>query len=233
MGYALAMMIWSIASGEQQPVEQVKGQPERRAAVHTLPWRGSDQELLERLARGDEGAATLIFSCFGPHVNRMVWHILGDDPDHDDLIQEVFLKVLKKVHSVREAAKLRQWVLTVTVNTVRSELRRRGVRRRLFRAEALTHDVDAVGEVPDEENRSQLRSAFAVLEQLGASERLAFTLRHVDGQPLQEVAQLCGCSLATIKRRLTRAERRFVALARRDPALRERLERGDRWEVAP
>ncbi len=219
-----------MASGEQRPVEREEVQPTGRAAVHALPWRGCDLELLDRLSRGNEGAAALLFSCFGPHVNRMVWHILGDDPDHDDLIQEIFLKVLRKVHGVREPGKLRQWVLTITVNTVRSELRRRGVRRRLFRAELPTGEFELVGEVPDEENRAQLRSAFKALGQLGASERLAFTLRHVDDRPLQEVAQLCGCSLATIKRRLARAERRFAALARRDPGLRERLERGERWE---
>ena len=69
-----------------------------------------------------------------------------------------------------------------------------------------------------------LARACTVLDRLGADQRLAFTLRFVEGYRLQEVAELCGCSLATTKRRLARASERFVELARRDPLLRERLE---------
>jgi len=67
---------------------------------------------------------------------------------------------------------------------------------------------------------------------LPPDERLAFILRFVDGMKLREVAKICGVSLSTIKRTLSRAERRFLAVTRRDPLLHERLRASSRWRAA-
>ena len=64
---------------------------------------------------------------------------------------------------------------------------------------------------------------FRALDQLDSLSRAAFVLRHVEGYELEETARLCGCSLATIKRRLARAEKRFQALSRGDAVLRDLL----------
>ena len=63
------------------------------------------------------------------------------------------------------------------------------------------------------------RRFYAALERLGANERIAFTLRVVDGCPLQEVAAMCGCSLAAAKRRIASATARLQATAAGDPVL--------------
>ena len=65
-----------------------------------------------------------------------------------------------------------------------------------------------------------------MLDTLPADERIAFALRYIDERPLLEVAEACDCSLATIKRRLSKAEQRFTRLAQRDTVLAERLARG-------
>ena len=51
--------------------------------------------------------------------------------------------------------------------------------------------------------------------------RLLFVLRHVEGLELTELAEVVGCSLATVKRRLSRADQRFRAITRNDPVLRQ------------
>jgi RNA polymerase sigma-70 factor (ECF subfamily) len=60
-------------------------------------------------------------------------------------------------------------------------------------------------------------------------ERLAFAMRYIEGMDLQSAAEGCGVSLATLKRRLLRAEQRFVAAAGRAPGLRPWLEGGTTW----
>ena len=60
-------------------------------------------------------------------------------------------------------------------------------------------------------------------------QRIPFALRYVQGLELTAVADACGVSLATVKRRLARAEGRFVIMARRHPALKEWVEEGGRW----
>ncbi len=185
-------------------------------SVRVLGWRGSDEELLERLRSGHPGAAAMLHDRFAPEVNRMVWRVLGADQDHDDIVQQVFCKLLVNAPKVREAEKLRGWVQSVTVNTVYSELRKRGVRRLFRRTESLAPEP-ATETVQDAESRDLLTRIHAELNRMPAGERLAFTLRFVEEKPLAEVAELCNCSLATIKRRLQKANKRFQAFAERYP----------------
>lgn len=178
--------------------------------------------LLACVRRGDEAGLALFFKRFADPVNGMVWRLLGDDQDHDDVVADVFVRLLRGVSKVRDAERLDGWVMKVTINTVRNELRRRSLLRR-FRA--VDYDPDHLsGRVADPEKRCALARALTVLQQLGADGRVVFTLRHLDGRQLPEIAGLCGCSLATVKRRLNRAEKRFTMLARREPELRELLE---------
>ena len=81
------------------------------------------------------------------------------------------------------------------------------------------------------EAREALRQTYAVLERMPADERIAFCLRFMEGMELTETAEACGVSLATIKRRLVKAQQKFVAAAGADPLLREWIRRGERWEV--
>jgi RNA polymerase sigma-70 factor, ECF subfamily len=191
-------------------------------AISVLAWRGSDEELYERIQAGDEAAAALLYDRFARDVNRLIWRMLGADPDLDDLVSDTFLKVLESVHTVRSPDRLRSWVLSVAVNTVRSEFRKRAFRRRVLFRPVDPEAVAAAAEDP--EARELLRQVFTLLEQLSADHRLAFSLRHIDGRTLPEVAELCGCSLATIKRRLARAEKRFSRLAQRYPQIQVRME---------
>ncbi len=78
--------------------------------------------------------------------------------------------------------------------------------------------------------RESLRVTYAVLDRLGVDERIAFALRFIEGLELAEIAAACGVSFNTVRRRLARAEKRFLALAQREPALHEWLEGGTRCE---
>ena len=60
-----------------------------------------------------------------------------------------------------------------------------------------------------------------------ADQRIAFSLRYIEGMSLHEVAEAAGCSLATIKRRLTRAQAAFLEASRKDPLLASWAERCD------
>jgi RNA polymerase sigma-70 factor (ECF subfamily) len=127
---------------------------------------------------------------------------------------------------VRDAEALSVWMASVCVKTVRTEIRRRR-RRRFFVGSAPVGHVAAP--VEDHDGRDLLEKTYSLLETLPADERIVFALRYIDERPLREVAEACGCSLATVKRRLGKAEQRFTRLAERDPAMAERLRRSERW----
>ncbi|MDC0670128.1 RNA polymerase sigma factor [Nannocystis radixulma] len=177
--------------------------------------------LLELAQAGDPRTGEALFDLVGAQVNRLVWRVLGADEDHDDLVQQVFVALLAGLTRVREADALRGWVAAVTVNTVRSEIRRRRVRR-WFGMQA---PADEAVHTPtaSHEARELLERTYAVLARLPADERIAFALRFIDEQPLGDVAAACNCSLATVKRRISAAQARFRRLAERDPMLAEHL----------
>lgn len=111
--------------------------------------------------------------------------------------------------------------MSVAVRTARAELRK----RRLWRWVGLSHASDPPVTLPHDAVMMQgLRRVYEILDTLDVDTRLAFVLRRVEGCELTETALACGCSLATIKRKLARAESLFDTIAGRDPLLRSFLE---------
>jgi RNA polymerase sigma-70 factor (ECF subfamily) len=183
----------------------------------------SDASIAEILRSGSREAATAVYDRFSGVVNRWVWRLLGADPEHDDIVQQVFIRILRSGPNLRESDKLVAWVHSITINTVHSELRRRQVRRFFGREipPAVLHG-DFVREV---EVRDLLVRAKSVIDKLPPAERIAFMLHYVDRHSAAEVAELCGYSLSTAKRRLASATRRFEAIVAASPDLSRVLPR--------
>ena len=176
-----------------------------------------DSELLDGLKRRDRRSAALFYDRFGPLIDRLVWVLLGADKEHEDIVQEVSSQLLAGVSRVRDPSTLEGWVRTVTVNTVRTQLRRRTVRRK-YHGE--TTDVDDhAARLPDPSARSLVREVYGVLDHLSPDLRLVFSLRYVEGYELTEIAAACAWSLSTAKRRLKKARARFFTLAQLHPEL--------------
>ncbi len=194
-----------------EPPSELASAPRVSSSVKLIGFRGTDAELLERLHRDGDGAAGLLHDRFASEVNGLVWRLLGPDQDHDDIVQVVFCRLLQHVGKVREAERLGSWVRSVTVNAVYSELRKRGVRR-LFFAREIRKPEQFVDAPATMESRDLLARVYTELDRMPANERMAFSLRYIEGKQLADVAELCGCSLATVKRRVARAESRVEHL---------------------
>ena len=203
----------------------------RLAAVRLLPRPSEDDgALLAALRAGNRGAVLRFFDRYGPAAERTLVRILGRDSDVAALLNDVFLRALRRIDRVDDASALGMWLTRIAVFTAKEHLRARRRRRWLI--------LFAPSEVPDAESveaPSEIREAVArlyrALDALPVDERLAFSLRHIEQMELMEVAEACDVSLATAKRRLARAEMRFGAIARRDPLLSEWIEGGVRWKL--
>lgn len=186
----------------------------------------SDAALLELLKQGGPGAAAELVRAHGARVHRAIWSIMGADDEHDDVVHTALIRVMRGAHRVRDPSTLESWVVSVAVNTARNELRRRKIRRIV---RTTNRPPEMVHPPVDHEGRSLLRRVYAILDRLPVEDRTVFTLRYVEGLPLAEIGPLVGRSLATIKRRLQAAQRRFAELAADDPDLVERFQRGGRF----
>jgi RNA polymerase sigma-70 factor, ECF subfamily len=192
-------------------------QRERSISLVALPRHTMDDAaLVEGLLDRRPAAAAELFDRFDPVVRRMLIRMLGGSRDLDDLVQDTFLTVIRQCPTLRDPTALRSFVVSIAIRTARAELRKRKVWRWV--------GLDAELEPPttpahDTVVAEGIRRVYEVLEQLDVTSRLAFLLRRVEGYELTEAAEACGCSLATIKRKLARAEERFEKLAKCDPVL--------------
>jgi len=196
------------------------------ARVQVLPWAGDDDELLAIVRRGGATAAALVYDRFGDDVNRVVGRLLGPDADHDDIVHDAFVQILRGLPRLREVGALRGFVRAVAINTVRSELRKRRFRRAFWSSdEAPEPSIEGL----EPEGAETVRRVYGILDRLAADLRIAFTLRFVERHSLAEVAAMTQCSLATVKRRLARATQRFAELAEGDDELARYLNGGGSW----
>ncbi|WP_437767598.1 sigma-70 family RNA polymerase sigma factor [Sorangium sp. So ce281] len=196
--------------------------PPRRLGVVAY---ASDEALVEGLRARHPAALSAFHERFSGHVLRVLGRLLGGSRDLSDAHHDAFVRALSSLDTLRDPAALKAWITSVAVFTARTCIQRRARRRwLLFFA---PDELPPLVEPPyGGEAREALRATYRALERLPADERIAFALRRIEGMDLQEVAGACGVSLATIKRRLARAEVHFLEAARDQPALEEWLKGG-------
>lgn len=146
-----------------------------------------------------------LFARYARYVARLATRLMGHgDADVDDVVQEVFWTALRRLPHIADMIQARGWLATVTTRVVGRRLRRRRFRR-LFHGNSPGHNVPAPGATA--EQRAMLGRLYEVLETLPTDHRLAWSLRYLEGEPLDIVAAACGCSLATAKRRVSAAKK--------------------------
>jgi RNA polymerase sigma-70 factor (ECF subfamily) len=172
------------------------------------------------LERRPEAIADL-FDRFGQLVRRVLIHTVGNIADIDDLAQETFLRIIARCSTLRDPSAFRSFVVSIAVRTAKNELRKRNLRSWIGLG---TREILPCSPPPDEVTAEAASRVLEILDTFDADARIAFILRHVEGYDLLELTKAYGCSMATIKRRLARIEKRFEVIARSDPSLRPFLD---------
>ncbi len=181
---------------------------------------GSDAALVSALLQGSAEAPAALYDRYSGFVDRVLIRVLGSDPELRDLLHEVFAEALSCIHKLNDPTRLKSWIAQIAVYTARGAIRRRRRGRWLkFRP------PEAVPEQATEGTATEtlmLNRVYALLEKLPTEERIAFSLRRLEDMELRDAASAMNVSLATFKRRLSKAEARFLKLAMRDPFLADR-----------
>ncbi len=179
---------------------------------------GDDAALTAALVAKEPAAAGAAWDHFAPLVRSLLWQSLAVGADVDDLTQDVFLHLFRRIGGLRDPNALRSFVVGIAIRVARSELRRRRVRRWL-RLTDTGELPDAASAGADHGAREALQRLYAILDKMDDEARLAFVLRYVQGLELTEVAAALGTSLATVKRRIAHVHERIAIHARGDACL--------------
>lgn len=135
--------------------------------------------------------------------------MLQSGEEADDLVQDVFLRAWRALDRLENREEARPWLMTIAIRVARTRLRRRKLTRLLFRVDEPDFEqVAAPGALP--EHRDLVRRLYAILDQLPVELRIAWVLRYVQAETVESVAELCGWSLSTAKRRIHAAHARVT-----------------------
>lgn len=200
--------------------------PVTAGRVLKLPIHKSDTELVSELLAGCDEARAALFDRYGDEIERLLYRTLGPDQEIEDLLQDVFVAALGSIKSLKNPDALRVWLRGIAVRKARKcILKRRRWRFIRFLPGSDLPEREAI--VLPIEVSEALKATYTVLNEMQTDERVVFALRYIDGMELTAVAQACGVSLATIKRRLFRAQQTFKQLAFKHDALAEWLDLGE------
>ena len=190
----------------------------RRSTVVHLPFLDSDAAVVAALRAGEQAGGAALYDRHHAYVRRVLTRVLGPDADLHDLIQDVFVAAIDSIDRLLEPSALRGWLAAISVNIVRVELRRR-TKGRVVSLVPHGELPELPAPVTTPELGEAVRATYRVLGALPADERIPFALRFIEGMELSEIASVCQVSLATTKRRLMSAQKKFVNIARTDAAL--------------
>jgi RNA polymerase sigma-70 factor (ECF subfamily) len=193
-----------------------------------LTFVGNDSALVEAILAGHTGAAASFYDRYARQVRAMLLTTLGPDDELSDLLHEVFIVALDRLGTLRDVEKLGSWLSAIAVFVARAHIRTR-TRRRWLRFFSPEQTRTWHVEQPSSEARQALREAYAILDRMPVEERMAFLLRYVHDLTLPDAAEVCETSLSTFKRRLSRATKEFLRIARSRPSLLHFLQDGTRW----
>ncbi len=196
--------------------------------------RDVDQQLVERVQRGDKHAFDLLVSKYQRKLGRLISRFVRDPAEAEDVTQDAFIKAYRALPGFRGESAFYTWLYRIGINTAKNHLlanKRRAPTVTLFDTEDAEsfEEASLLHEVSTPENELMSKQVVDVvqlsLQQLPEDLRSALTLREIEGLSYEEIASVMNCPVGTVRSRIFRA-REAVA-----ENLRPLLEtsKGKRW----
>jgi RNA polymerase sigma-70 factor (ECF subfamily) len=155
-----------------------------------------------------EPSLDALYERYAGYVGALASRMLGRAAEVEDVVQDVFASAVRGLHRRHNEREIKGWFAKVTVRRCLRQLRLRRIWAVASLAAEPSYDrLPAPGSSSDE--RQLIIEVYRALDRVPARQRVPWTLHHVEGESLEQVALLCGCSLATVKRRIAQARTRL------------------------
>ena len=180
----------------------------------------SDEELVTRSIGGDADSFNQLVLRWERPIYALAYRTLGREEDARDVCQETFLRAYRALKGFRSEAKFSSWLYRIALNLCRDWIRR----QRRTPVVQLPEDVDVMELAAEREPAESIENVIArndltrlveqAMAKLPEEQRTAIILKEYHGMTFQEIADLSGCPLSTVKTRLYQG----LAVLRRDLA---------------
>ena len=172
-----------------------------------------DEQLVERVQRGDKAAFNLLVKKYQQKVVNLVARYVNNPGDVPDVAQEAFIKAYRALPTFRGESAFYTWLYRIAVNTAKNYLTSQGRRPPSSDVEADEAESygggEALQEVSTPENLALTdeikRTVFSAIEALPEDLRTAITLRELEGLSYEEIAEIMDCPVGTVRSRIFRA----------------------------
>ncbi|WP_279463241.1 RNA polymerase sigma factor RpoE [Aeromonas dhakensis] len=172
-----------------------------------------DEQLVERVQRGDKNAFNLLVKKYQHKVVNLVAGYVNNPGDVPDVAQEAFIKAYRALPTFRGESAFYTWLYRIAVNTAKNYLTSQGRRPPSSDVEAEEAEYygggEALQEVATPENLTLTdeikRTVFSAIEALPEDLRTAITLRELEGLSYEEIAEIMDCPVGTVRSRIFRA----------------------------
>lgn len=178
-----------------------------------LKEQATDQQLVERVQKGDKRAFDLLVLKYQHKIAGLVSRYIHDSHEVLDVTQEAFVKAYRAIGRFRGDSAFYTWLYRIAINTAKNYLVSRSRRppdtdieiedAEYFESAAKLKDSDS----PENElYRAELeKTVFKAIDQLPEDLRTAVTLREFDGLSYEEIAEIMQCPVGTVRSRIFRA----------------------------
>ena len=179
--------------------------------------------LVRRVQAQDELAFREIVDRYQTKVYSIIYGILRNHNDAEDIAQQVFAKVYFSIRNFDFRSSLLTWVYKITVNECYDYLRKKKVRKLVYESDFTEDDAvkmenssAAVSLAPGaDEDLARRELILKLLEKISAEDRQLMLLKEVEGHSVEELAQMTGMNENTIKVKLFRARQKLLKAAQR------------------
>ena len=185
--------------------------------------RNEETELIKRVQARDELAFREIVERYQAKVFSIIYGILRNRNDAEDIAQQVFAKVYFSIGNFDFRSGLLTWIYKITVNECYDYLRKRRVRKLVYESDFSEEDLRTMENAeqsverqrPADTTLAQRDLVVKLLAKLSADDRTLLVLKEVEGHSVEELSEMTGMNQNTIKVKLFRARQKLLKAARR------------------
>src|SRR5262245_61489812 len=207
------------------PVPVIGSPAEARARGRaSVDYRNGEEALLvRRVQSGDELAFREIVDRYQSKVFSIIYGILRNHNDAEDIAQQVFAKVYFSIRNFDFRSSLLTWIYKITVNECYDYLRKKRVRKLVYESDFTQEDTQRMeatepaidGGVPVDEKLAQKDLVMKLLAKVSEEDRSLILLKEVEGHSVEELAEMTGMNENTIKVKLFRTRQKLLKAAHR------------------
>jgi RNA polymerase sigma-70 factor (ECF subfamily) len=182
-----------------------------------------EADLVRRIQANDEIAFREIVERYQAKVFSIIYGILRNHNDAEDIAQQVFAKIYFSIKNFDFRSSLLTWIYKITVNECYDYLRKKRVRKLVYESDFSEEDSlrmennESASEqaTPIDTRLSQRDFLMKLLEKLSADDRSLLMLKEVEGHSVDELSKMTGMNENTIKVKLFRARQKLLKAAQR------------------